>query len=170
MTKVKMAEELVGQDDIAEEDDIITEDLIEVEELSIDENLDEEEGQAVEDLDPDETIWEGGPTAAQIVDWKDTHGEVFVSSFTPEHHIVWRTMNRLEYRMHIRNMEQMQNSGTVSQAEAALVNEEAICEICILYPEFNSASLPGELAGVPSAISQDVLEASGFVALEVRKL
>jgi len=166
--KVSMAEDMIDDDDIIDDEEIQDE----LGELEDEESLEqfEDEGTPVEDLEPTDEIWPGGPTAAQIIAWKEQFGDVFVSSFTPEHHVVWRTMNRLEYRTHVSNMEQMTNSGTVSPAEAGLINEEAMCEICILYPPFNSASLPAELAGMPSALSQDIVEASGFVALEVRKL
>jgi hypothetical protein len=42
--------------------------------------------------------------------------------------------------------------------------------MCILFPKFDRTQLNGELAGVPSIIAQEVMEASGFVALEVRQL
>ena len=49
-------------------------------------------------------------------------------------------------------------------------NEEAIAELCILYPQYDKIEMKGIMAGIPSLISQEVLEASGFVALEVRQL
>jgi hypothetical protein len=49
-------------------------------------------------------------------------------------------------------------------------NEESIAELCILYPTLNKADMTGVMAGIPSLIAQEVLEASGFVALEVRQL
>jgi hypothetical protein len=67
-------------------------------------------------------------------------------------------------------MEQLIQAGQLSQAEANLWNEEAIAEICILYPVYDKQALISEMAGLPSLISQEVLEASGFIALEVRQL
>jgi hypothetical protein len=67
-------------------------------------------------------------------------------------------------------MEQLVQAGQLSQTEANLWNEEAITEICILYPAYDKQSLVAEMAGLPSLISQEVLEASGFLALEVRQL
>jgi hypothetical protein len=67
-------------------------------------------------------------------------------------------------------MEQLVQSGQLSTAEANLWNEEAIAELCILFPSYDIAAMTREMAGLPSLISQEVLEASGFVALEVRQL
>jgi hypothetical protein len=61
-------------------------------------------------------------------------------------------------------------AGQLSSAEANLWNEEAIAEICCLYPAYDRQSITADLAGLPSLIAQEVLEASGFVALEVRQL
>jgi hypothetical protein len=61
-------------------------------------------------------------------------------------------------------------AGQLSNAEANMWNEEAISELCILFPSYDKQALTGDMAGLPSLISQEVLEASGFVALEVRQL
>ena len=129
-----------------------------------------EEEREVEDLPDDEEIWDGGPTAGLIKIWKAKHGEVFVTSISFDKHIVWRTLSRLEYKQLVKKMEQLIQSGQLSSAEANMWNEEAITELCILYPSFDQDSLVKEMAGLPSLIAQEVLEASGFVALEVRQL
>jgi len=146
------------------------EEVIEDNETEVEWDQEEEEIINVEDLDPEVEIWPGGPTAGNIVAWKEAHDDIYLSSFTDNYHVVWRPMNRFEYKMHVKNMEKMTQSGAVSQAEAALVNEEAICEICVLFPSFSRDKIPSELAGAPSTLAEDILEASGFVALEVRKL
>ena len=64
----------------------------------------------------------------------------------------------------------MIQTGELSSAEANMWNEETVSEMCILYPKYNTAALKSEMAGLPSLIAQEVLEASGFVALEVRQL
>jgi len=140
------------------------------ESISVNQDYDEDEGVAVEDLPDDEEIWPGGPTAKMIKDWKDEYGEVYVTSISFDKHYVWRVLNRMEYKAVVRKMEDLIQSGELSSAEANMWNEEAICEICTLYPEFDANELVGSMAGVPSLIAQEVLEASGFVALEVRQL
>lgn len=124
----------------------------------------------VEDLDDDEPIWLGGPTAGQIKAWKDQYGDVYVTSITYDKHIAWRTLNRLEYKNLFKKMEQLVQAGQLSQSEANMWNEEAISETCILYPSYDRQSMISDMAGLPSLIAQEVLEASGFMALEVRQL
>jgi len=124
----------------------------------------------VEDLPDEELIWPGGPNAGQIKMWKQEYGDVYVTSITYDKHIAWRTLNRLEYKNLMEKMSQLVQAGQLTEAEASLWNEEAIAEICILYPAFDKQSLVSEMAGLPSLIAQEVLEASGFQALEVRQL
>lgn len=125
---------------------------------------------SVEDLPDEEEIWPDGPTAGQIKMWKKEHGEVYVTSISFDKHIAWRPLNRFEYKNLVRKMEQLIQSGQLSTAEANLWNEEAIAELCVLFPSYDGAAMTKEMAGLPSLISQEVLEASGFVALEVRQL
>jgi hypothetical protein len=130
----------------------------------------EDAPQSVEDLDDDEEIWDNGPTAGMIKAWKALHGDVYVTSLTFDKHVVWRTLARNEYKQLVKKMEQLVQAGQLSTAEANLWNEEAITEICILFPDYTKVSLADDMAGIPSLLSQEILEASGFVALEVRQL
>jgi hypothetical protein len=130
----------------------------------------EQPNKQVEDLDDAEEIWEGGPTAGMIKSWKEQFGEVYVTSITFDKHIVWRVLSRIEYKNLVKKMEQLVQAGQLTSAEANMWNEEAISEMCILYPQYDKIEMNGVMAGIPSLISQEVLEASGFVALEVRQL
>jgi hypothetical protein len=130
----------------------------------------EEESIPVESLPDDQPIWEDGPTAGMIKAWKQEFGEIYVTSITFDKHIVWRVLNRLEYKNLVKKMEQLVQAGQLSSAEANMWNEEAIAELCILFPQYDKIEMNGIMAGIPSLISQEVLEASGFVALEVRQL
>jgi hypothetical protein len=137
----------------------------------LDDQVDEELGpQSVEDLDDAEEIWDNGPTAGMIKAWKALHGDVYVTSLTFEKHVVWRTLARSEYKQLVKKMEQLVQAGQLSTAEANLWNEEAITEICLLFPDYTKVSMAEDMAGIPSLLSQEILEASGFVALEVRQL
>ena len=126
--------------------------------------------QSVEDLDDAEEIWDNGPTAGMIKAWKGLHGDVYVTSLTFDKHVVWRTLARSEYKQLVKKMEQLVQAGQLSTAEANLWNEEAITEICLLFPDYTKVSMAEDMAGIPSLLSQEILEASGFVALEVRQL
>jgi len=132
--------------------------------------FEEDEPTSVEDLDDNEYVWPDGPTAGQIKIWKKEYGEVYVTSISFDKHIAWRPLNRIEYKQLVKKMEQLVQSGQLSSAEANLWNEEAIAELCILFPQYDGASMVKDMAGLPSLIAQEVLEASGFVALEVRQL
>lgn len=153
----ELAEELNADEVIS----IVQEDIIEEE---------KEEINRVEDLPDEEEIWQDGPTAGMIKRWKEQFGEVYVTSITFDKHIAWRTLTRLEYKNVVKKMEQLIQAGQLSSAEANMWNEEAISELCILFPQYEKSEMNGMMAGVPSLISQEVLEASGFVALEVRQL
>lgn len=130
----------------------------------------DDEPTSVEDLPDEEQVWPDGPTAGQIKLWKKEYGEVYVTSISFDKHIAWRPLNRLEYKHLVKKMEQLVQSGQLSSAEANLWNEEAIAELCILFPQYDGSSMTKDMAGLPSLIAQEVLEASGFVALEVRQL
>ena len=129
-----------------------------------------EDGVRVEDLDPDEELWPGGPQIKQIIEWKEAFGDVYVTSLTLDKHVVWRTMDRTEYKRMIKAMEQMAASGQLSEADIKTFNEEYITEVCTLFPKYTKQDMAIDLAGLPTIISQEVMEASGFVALEVRQL
>ncbi len=129
-----------------------------------------EQATTVEELADDQQIFENGPTAGQIVAWKKQYGEVYVTSISFDKHVVWRVLSRIEYKQLVKKMETLMQAGQLSNAEANMWNEEAISELCILFPSYDKQALTGDMAGLPSLISQEVLEASGFVALEVRQL
>lgn len=134
------------------------------------EKEEEEEEYDSAKMDPEAELWPGGPNFAQINEWKDKFGDIYVTSVTPDKHIVWRTLTRFEYRRLIKNLEQQLSAGQVSQGEANMNNEEAIAEMCILYPGYSRQNASADLAGVASTISQQVMEASAFVSVEVRQL
>lgn len=125
---------------------------------------------SVEDLDDTEEIWADGPTAGMIKTWKALHGDVYVTSLTYDKHVVWRTLTRSEYKQLVMKMEQLVQADQLSTAEANLWNEEAITEVCLLFPDYTKVSMAEDMAGIPSLLSKEILEASGFVALEVRQL
>lgn len=133
-------------------------------------DADEQDSIQVEDMDPKAPLWEDGPTAGQTVEWKRHFGEVFVSSFDLDKHYMWRTLNRNEYKQIVRQVEKLVSSGQMSQVDANMYNEEIITEVCLLHPKLTRQDFNSNLAGLPSIISQQVLESSGFNTIDVRKL
>lgn len=130
----------------------------------------EEDYKDIEDVPDEEPIWENGPKAGMVKQWKNEYGDIYITSITYDKHVVWRTLNRAEYKQIVKKMEQLVQAGQLTTAEANLWNEETIAELCMLYPKFDKNNATGFMAGLPSLIAQEVLEASGFVALEVRQL
>lgn len=162
---------LAFSDKEEDEDIIMKEALEDIGEINMEVNEPEqEEYQSVDDLDDSEKLWEDGPTAGDIKAWKSQYGEVYVTSISYDKHVVWRVLNRVEYKQIVKKMEQLVQAGQLTSAEANMWNEETIAELCMLYPEYNKKTASTMMAGVPSLIAQEVLEASGFVALEVRQL
>lgn len=171
----KLAEELgadmaevILETDQEQESDIVVSEISTNSELN--KVTDPAQATSVEELAEDVPIFENGPTAGQIIQWKKQYGEVYVTSISFDKHIVWRVLSRIEYKQLVKKMESLMQAGQLSTAEANMWNEEAIAELCILFPGYNKAALTSDMAGLPSLISQEVLEASGFVALEVRQL
>lgn len=138
----------------------------EEEEIAVEEEVKKE----TPPVSTNEALWEGGPSKDDIDSWKKTYGDVYLTEVGDQKYIVWRTLNRKEYRVLVSTLEQEVASQRVSQAEANLNNEEAIALQCILTPKLSAKDLEGDMAGIPSLISQQVMEASGFVSTQVRQL
>lgn len=129
---------------------------------------------AVEDdteVTPETELFEGGPTKAQIDEWKSQFKKVYVTEVADEQYIVWRTLRRAEYRKLVSDLENQVASNQYSQAEANMNNEEAMAQLCMLWPaETSVQSIAAGLAGMPSIIAQQIMEASGFMSLQIREL
>jgi len=142
----------------------------ETDEVAEDPEYTEDEEYDSRKMDPEQELWPGGPNFAQVNEWKDKYGEVYVTSITPNDHIVWRTITRFEYRRLVKNLEQALSTGQVTQGEANLDNEESMAELCIIYPPYNRTANTGVMGGIASTISQQIMDASGFTSMEVRQL
>lgn len=122
------------------------------------------------DVAPETELFDGGPTKAQIDEWKSKFGKIYVTEVADEKYVVWRTLRRAEYRNLVADMERAVSNGA-SNAEASMNNEEAITQMCSLWPSgLTLQGLGVDLAGLPAIISQQVMEASGFMSLQVREL
>ena len=119
------------------------------------------------DLDETEELWEGGPTIADLREWREEFGKVYITAIDIDEGVVWRTIKRSEYREHVRYIESLQEE--LSPVDLGMLNEEAMAQRVILYPQYDP-EFDDAPAGVPSLISQQVMEASGFVSLDVREV
>ena len=112
----------------------------------------QEEVDAFEDIDGEQEIVPGGPTYDMVEDWKSRfQGNVFLTEIEGKIY-VWRPIRRIEYK------------GIMKNANAdRYYNEERICDTCVLFPEqYRSAAMSNGLAGVPTMLSELILEKSGF--------
>lgn len=110
-----------------------------------------------EEFDGEEEIVPGGPTYDQIEAWKSKfQDKVFLTEIEGDVYI-WRPIRRIEYK----NLMKAQKGNDSQQARFHL--EERICDTCILYPaNFRATGMSSGLAGVPSLLSEMVLNKSGF--------
>lgn len=131
--------------------------------------IEEALGIQVENLPPDEILWEGGPTAGQVVAWKNQYENVYITNVTFDKHIVWRALNRDEYKSIVRQIEGAVNGG-MGTTEATMLNEELTCVTCFLLPHYKLEDFGRELAGLPSILAQQINESSGFATIDVRQL
>lgn len=124
--------------------------------------------QALSDVDPETEVWADGPTAGQMLKWIEKHGNVYVTSISFDDHIAWRPLVRSEYALISRQVEAAAQE--LSESEVAMFNEELICRICVLSPDYSNQDFDTVLAGIPTLVSQQILERSGFSAIGLREM
>lgn len=109
----------------------------------------QDDGPVDEDGNP--VLFVGGPDMNLVEEWKARFGEIYLTEFD-ELVIVWRPINRKEYK-----------SAMTIQGADQFYREEKLCEMAILWPlNYGFANLRNGKAGVPSVLSDIVLEKSGF--------
>lgn len=146
-----MARKAIQSEDIeAMEEQVVEEEIIE------DDMGDEGFGvdpQSFYDNDGDEVLFPEGPKMTKVEEWKSRFGAVYLTEFDEEV-FLWRTLTRKEYKDVMK----------VQQADT-YYKEERICDRCILWPEeYNFVKMTHGKAGVPSLISEQIMDKSGFTA------
>lgn len=105
-------------------------------------------------LDPyDDVLFPGGPTKSQIQSWKKEWDgyDIFVTEILNET-FVFRTLNRFEYKQLVTFID-----------INALQREETICQTAVLWPiDYDYIKMSTEKAGIPSTLSEIIMEKSGF--------
>ena len=149
-----------------------TKEPVEDEDLDVDFNEDEElaTGFSLDDFDDSEEVWEGGPTVGQAKEWKKLYGRLIIGTLDNGDHYMIRPINRFEYRQHVAQIEELSQSGRASNAQVTMTNEEGISAIGLVSPTMDKMTVNSGLAGLPSLISQQIMEISGFMAIETREL
>ena len=118
----------------------------------------------------EEELWPGGPTVGHAKAWQEEYGKLYMTSIDADTHIIWRPISRFEYKNHIKRMEALNAQRQLSQADATFKSEESLAAIGMICPLFNPQAPDDGLAGVPSLIASQIMDASGFVAMAVREL
>ena len=126
------------------------------------ETIVENETEIIEDVYEDEDeimahngkdeLFAMGPTYDMLADWKSRYKEeVYMTDFNTQV-FIWRPLRRSEYKT-------MQRA----QGTDEFYNEESVCRTCVLWPEnyANQERAFGK-AGIPTLLSQLILEQSGF--------
>lgn len=142
-------------------------DLISEEEIMGLEQEEQVDEQVHEDMEEEashegkEEIFPNGPTYDQLQQWKSLYsGEVYVTEFGDDV-IVFRPIRRREYR-DIYEIEGNPNAYYI---------EEQVCRKSILWPEdYADQRMAFGKAGIPTTLSQIILERSGFLRPAVHQL
>jgi hypothetical protein len=92
-------------------------------------------------------IFEGGPLESSVEGWKKQYGTVYMTEVDADTAYIWRVLLRSEFRALMAN-----------EDDDLLSREDRICDTCVLWPQKPS------LAGVPTILSQQIMDKSGFIA------
>jgi len=99
---------------------------------------------------------EGGPSQAEIDQWKTQFGDVYVASFDKDKY-VYRPLRRFEYKQILSLGQAPDNRSFV---------EEKIVSMCTLWPKIEADKLATLKAGVISTLVDLVMVASNFGVTE----
>ena len=104
---------------------------------------------------------EGGPTQAQIDEWKLKFGDIYVVKFSETEKYIYRPMRRFEYKQIV----------AMGQSENKSFAEEKIAQMCIVWPTIDPTKIATLKAGTISTVVDLVMSSSNFgVAEEPLKL
>jgi len=140
MPKVQKKEEVYNEE--------VQENVVPV--VNIGEEIDEDDVSKA-----DQEIFPGGPTHNELEQWKSMYnGEVYLTEFDEENVFVWRPIKRKEYK----------DIAKIPNADQ-FYKEERICDKSILFPSnYGAMNMSVGKAGIPTLLSELILEKSGFVA------
>lgn len=120
-----------------------------------------QEEEEVQEQKGTDLLFEDGPTYDMLAEWKvRNNNEVYMSDFDDEI-FIWRPLRRKEYR----------DLNRVEGQRDEFYIEESICRACVLWPEeYGQHTMVFGKAGIPSTLSNLILERSGFGRPETYKL
>lgn len=114
--------------------------------------LEDEYEEAIPGPEETDEVFPGGPTWADVAEWKSQYGEIYSLSISGQTYI-FRLLTRMEYKNIMR-----------ARQNDPYFREEKVCETCVLWPkDFRGAVLASAPAGVPTILADQIMEKSGFV-------
>lgn len=113
--------------------------------------MEQEYEEMVPGPESDEEVFPGGPTWAQVEEWRRQYGDIYSVELAGETYI-FRLLRRIEYKDIMRQRQQ-----------DAFWREEKTVELCVLWPpNFRGAAISGGKAGVPTLLAEQIMDKSGF--------
>lgn len=93
-----------------------------------------------------------------IAQLKKKYKKIWKTTLVDGTEIVWRRLNRKEYKQIMKDYEDIENRG-----ERLMEREDAVCRAAVLFPRGEALEEIIEyMAGASSVISDDIYEKSGF--------
>lgn len=93
-----------------------------------------------------------------IEEIKKKYKKVWKTTLIDGTEIIWRRLNRKEYKTIMKDYEYIQDRG-----ERLMEREDAVCRAAVVYPCASVLEdIIGSMAGVSSVLSDDIYEKSGF--------
>lgn len=126
--------------------------VMEQEEEVLEDQVEEQETEEEKEPDPNDPIFEGGPTHAQRDAWKEQFGEIYATEFPGGKVFIYRSLRRMEYKAIAKDKE-----------SDPLTKEENICQRCVIWPaNYDFMDMSQGEAGIPSVLSEYIMAQSGF--------
>lgn len=89
---------------------------------------------------------------------KDKHKKIWKTTLVDGTEIIWRRLNRKEYKKIMKDYEDIEDKG-----ERLMEREDAVCRAAVLYPCVSVLNnILENMAGASPVISDDIYEKSGF--------
>lgn len=101
-----------------------------------------------------EFLFDGGPSLDEVEEMKKTYGKIYMTEIEEGEVFLWRPLNRKEFK-----------SIMSIEGADALYREERVCEKTVVWPKkYDFTAMAIGKAGIPTLISEQVMDKSGFVA------
>lgn len=94
-----------------------------------------------------------GPSQAQIDEWKNKYGDIYVATFGENEKYIYRPIRRMEYKQ-VLELNVSPDNKTFA--------EEKVAQMCVVWPILDPIKVPTSKAGVISTLVDLIMAASNF--------